>query len=218
MEKAVVLLSGGMDSAVTLYIAKQQYDCSVIIFDYNQRCRKEIDCAKHLCEINNISFHFLNISLPWKGSSLLDKNVDIPKALDNTKEIPNTYVPARNIIFLSFALSFAETLKAKAIFIGAHQLDFSNYPDCRSEFFESFQNVIKTGTKVGQGSNKIDIITPIINKTKREIVKIGFDLFVPFEYTWSCYTSLDEPCGVCESCLFRIQAFEQLGQKDPLLK
>ncbi|KJJ85711.1 queuosine biosynthesis protein QueC [Candidatus Omnitrophus magneticus] len=172
MHKAVVLLSGGMDSAVTLYIAKQKYQCHVLIFDYGQQARKEIISAKNLAKQSSSDFYVIKITLPWKGSALLDKNIKIPENGDYLgKGIPSTYVPARNIIFLSFGVSFAEAIGANAIFIGAHELDFSNYPDCRGEFFDSFQKVINKGTKSGVNKSPVKIITPILNKTKKEIVK-----------------------------------------------
>lgn len=210
MKKAVVLLSGGMDSAVTLYIARKDYKCYALIFDYGQKAVKEIDFAKKIAQGAGCEYCVLNISLPWKGSSLLDSTRKIPKASEFVKkDIPSTYVPARNMIFLSFGVSFAEAIKAKAVFIGAHQIDFSNYPDCREEFFKSFQKTIDCGTRAGGCGESVKIITPIISKTKKEIVKIGRNLGVPFENTWSCYEGGETPCGVCESCLFRSQAFEE---------
>jgi 7-cyano-7-deazaguanine synthase len=131
--------------------------------------------------------------------------------------IPSTYVPARNMIFLSYGVSFAESIKAGKVFIGAHELDFSNYPDCRKEFFETFQEAVFRGTKAGAEGDGVKIETPIIGKTKKEIVRIGASLGVPFEYTWSCYKEGEAPCGVCESCIFRAKAFEEADIKDPLI-
>jgi len=216
MKKAIVLLSGGMDSAVTLYIARQGYECVALIFDYGQKAAREIECARKLSREAGCEFFVLDISLPWKGSSLLDETMEIKAASGGT--IPDTYVPARNIIFLSYALSSAEAIKADAVFIGAHQLDYSNYPDCRGEFFDAFRAVVRTGTKTGTGAKPVDIVTPILNSTKVEILKKGMDLGVPFEYTWSCYSGGEEPCGVCESCVFRVDAFKQAGIEDPALR
>jgi len=218
MKKAVVLLSGGVDSAVTLYIAKQEYECHVLLFNYGQKAGKELNCAKKIAEEAGCEYKVIDISLPWKGSSLVDDSSKIPTGeASRGGEIPSTYVPSRNIIFLSFAASFAEAIGAEAVFIGAHQLDYSNYPDCRSEFFDSFQESLDQGTKMGTEGNGIKIATPVINKTKKEIVETGIDLGVPFEYTWSCYDGGDAPCGECESCMFRMKAFDEAGIKDPLL-
>ncbi|MDD5634140.1 MAG: 7-cyano-7-deazaguanine synthase QueC [Candidatus Omnitrophica bacterium] len=217
MEKAVALVSGGMDSAVTLFIAKQKYEPYALIFDYGQKARKEIRCAQRITEAAGCKACVLKISMPWKGSALLDKKKAIPKInINRAKSIPDTYVPARNIIFLSFAVSFAEAIGAGAVFIGAHQMDFSNYPDCRGEFFENFQRTIRKGTKYGAEGHPVKIITPILNKTKREIVEIGDRLGVPFKKTWSCYKGGSRPCGVCESCMFRAKGFREAGVKDPL--
>jgi 7-cyano-7-deazaguanine synthase len=212
MKKAVVLLSGGMDSATTLYIARQDYECRCLIFDYGQRASKEIECAKRISEEAGCKYRILQISLPWKGSVLLDKTQSVPEGFFSSGgRIPPTYVPGRNIIFLSFGISFAESTGAEAVFIGAHQMDFSNYPDCRKEFFDSFQETVRRGTKEGNEGREIKIITPVINKTKKEIIEIGSRLGVPFEYTWSCYSEGEQPCGTCESCLFRSKAFAELG-------
>ncbi len=217
MKKAVVLLSGGMDSAVTLHIAKKDHQCHVLIFDYGQKAVKETACAREIAEMAGCGYYVLNISLPWKGSALLDKGKAIPEGpAPRGGAIPDTYVPGRNIIFLSFGVSFAEAIGAEAVYIGAHQLDFSNYPDCRGEFFESFQEVIRRGTR--DGKHGIEIVTPILNRTKKEIVEIGNRLGVPFEHTWSCYRGGEAPCGTCESCLFRAQAFRDAGIEDPLQK
>jgi len=218
MKKAVILLSGGMDSAVTLYIAKKDHQCHAVVFDYGQKASKEIEFAKKITGITGSKFQVLRIPLPWKGSALLDETKAVPEGnASGGGMIPDTYVPARNMIFLSFGVSFAETIGAEAVFIGAHQLDFSNYPDCRDEFFASFRETVRRGTKRGQKGRRINIETPIINKTKKEILETGRQLGVPFEYTWSCYRGDDMPCGVCESCLFRAKAFEEAGIADPLL-
>ena len=216
MKKAAVLLSGGIDSAVTLYIAKQDHECHALIFDYGQKASKEIDCARKVAEKAGCGFTLLNIAFPWKGSALLDEEMEVPEGSASSKgAIPSTYVPGRNIVFLSYGISLCESMGAEALFIGAHQLDFSNYPDCRRSFFESFQEAVRQGTKTGGEGRPIRIETPILDKTKREIVELGSKLGVPFEDTWSCYSEGEHPCQVCESCLFRIKAFEEAGIKDP---
>lgn len=219
MKKAVVLLSGGMDSAVTLYIARKDYECYALIFDYGQKAEKELDCARLIAAQGAFGYRELKISLPWKGSALLDDEVDIPQD-DNMdiKKIPSTYVPARNLIFLSFGISYAEAIEAEALFIGANQLDYSNYPDCRDVFYQSFKDTVDKGTKSGVEGTGILIKTPIINLAKKDIVSAGVELGVPLQYTWSCYTNDDKPCGKCESCILRAKGFEAAGELDTLLQ
>jgi len=223
MKKAIVLLSGGLDSATTLYLAKQKdFKCLCLIFDYGQRHRKEIESAKKIAKSANCQYQILKIRLPWKDSSLLDRNIVIPRKLIRLKgklrrNIPTTYVPARNTIFLSFALSFAEAIQAEAIFIGAHCYDFSGYPDCRPEFYQAFSKVINLGTKAGVEGKSIRIFTPLIDKTKGEVIKLGKNLGVPFQFTWSCYQGRKYPCKECDSCYFRAKGFREAGMKDPLL-
>ena len=217
MNKAIVLLSGGVDSAVTLYEAKEVYDCVVLICDYGQKARKEIECAKKIADKAGCAYTVLKIDMPWKGSSLLDPGKNIPEGMESAGgAIPDTYVPGRNLIFVSYAVSYAEAIGADAVFIGAHQMDYSNYPDCRSEFFDTLRDAVRYGTKSGVEGHQVKIETPVIDRTKKEIVEIGYRLDVPFELTWSCYKNGNEPCGKCESCLFRIQAFEGAGVVDPL--
>lgn len=223
-KKAVVLLSGGLDSEVTLYIAKQKgFHCHCLIFDYGQRHRREIESAKRIAQRANCKWQIIKIDLPWKGSSVLDldKRIIITQRAKRAKranDIPDTYVPGRNIIFLSFALSCAETIKAKAIFIGAHIQDYSGYPDCRPAFYRAFSKVMACGTKTGVEKKEIKIRTPLIRKTKAEIIRLGERLGVPFALTWSCYWGGKRPCGKCDSCYFRAKGFKEAGLKDPLLK
>ncbi|GAF86760.1 unnamed protein product, partial [marine sediment metagenome] len=195
--KAILLLSGGIDSATTLFLAKKRgFKPLALIFDYGQRHKKEIKYAKRLAKFAHCPYKVLKLSLPKKGSSLTCVSEKIPsgRSLKQiNRGIPSTYVPSRNLIFLSLALSYAESEKAKAIFIGAHTEDFSGYPDCRKTFFNEFKKVIKCGTKHG---SSIKVYTPLIAKNKKEIVKTGLRLGVPFELTWSCYKGGDVPCGV----------------------
>lgn len=210
---AVVLLSGGLDSATALYFAKAQgYKCFCLIFDYGQLHKKETVCAVKIAQKSKCAYGISKISLPWKGSALLNKKIKIPEKV--SKGIPDTYVPARNIIFLSFALSFAETIKAKAIFIGAHAQDYSGYPDCRQNFFKAFIKMAKAGTV---GGKKIKILTPLLNKNKSQIIKLGQKLKVPFDLTWSCYRGKRYPCGKCASCHYRVKGFKEAGLVDPLI-
>jgi 7-cyano-7-deazaguanine synthase len=207
-KKAVVLLSGGLDSAVTLYWAiKKGYKCSALIFDYNQRHKKEILSAKKIADICKVPYTVFNLNFPWKGSSLLDKNVKIPVNKKIGKNIPSTYVPSRNIIFLSIASSYADVFGAHNIFIGANSIDYSGYPDCRESFLKSMQKTLNVGTKIGKNFR---INAPLLHLTKKQIISLGAKLKVPFDITWSCYAGGKTPCGVCDSCKIRNEAFNSL--------
>lgn len=207
-----MLLSGGLDSAVVLYFAKRQgYKCHSLIFDYGQRHIREVSFAVRIAKAAGCAYRILKIGLPWKGSALLDKKIRVPDKI--TKGVPATYVPGRNIIFLSFALSFAETIKAQAIFIGAHAQDYSGYPDCRPEFLAAFSRMAKAGT-VG----RLNILAPLLHKNKSEIILLGRKLGVPFNLTWSCYRGDKRPCGKCDSCYYRAKGFKEAGAVDPLIK
>ena len=207
MKKAVVLLSGGMDSAVTLFIAKRSgYKASCLTFEYGQRHKKEILFARKLAKAAKSQHITLKISLPWKKSALLDKNIKVPenRNISEKENVPVTYVPARNTIFLSFALSYAEAIGAKAVFIGANAIDFSGYPDCRPKYYKTFNELFKKATKL----KGIKIITPLLYKTKEDIVKLGKKLGVNFNLTWSCYKGARKPCGVCDACRLREKGFQ----------
>lgn len=215
-KKAIVLLSGGLDSAVSLYLAqKRGYKTFALTFDYGQRHKKEIKAAEKIAQIANCKWQMLKIFLPWKGSSLLDKNMLLPENRNLTRGIPNTYVPARNIVFLSLAASFAEVVGAEAIFIGVNEIDFSGYPDCRSEFLKAFEKALARGTKTGVEHKSISIIAPLARKNKAQIVKLAEKLKVPVAFTWSCYKGARKPCGVCDSCLFRRRGFLEAKINDP---
>lgn len=203
--KAVVLLSGGLDSTTTLYYAKKQgYQCFALIFDYGQRHKRELKSAVSVAKRAKVPYQILKIKLPWKGSSLLDPRSSLP-VTRSSKTIPATYVPARNTIFLSFALSYAEAVGAKSIFIGANAVDFSGYPDCRPAFIKAFQRVAVTGTK----DNKIKIKAPLIRLTKARIITLAGKLKAPLAITWSCYKGGSKPCGVCDSCRIRDKGFRE---------
>jgi len=206
-KKAIILLSGGLDSTTTLYYAKKHgYECHALIFDYGQRHKKEVRSAVAVALLESVAYHVMRIKLPWKGSSLLDKKTKVPTNR-KMKGIPSTYVPARNTIFLSFALSYAEAIEAQVIFIGANAVDFSGYPDCRPKFYQAFHSVIKEGTK----AQKIKILTPLIDLSKAEIIKLAIKLKVPLELTWSCYQGGQKPCGICDSCRLRQRGFDSIS-------
>lgn len=220
--KAVVLLSGGLDSATVLYQAKALgFECYAISFDYQQRHRRELESAKAIAhcvavvEHQQVSFDLR----AWGGSALTDTKIDLPHDRSITQmseNIPVTYVPARNTIFLSFALAYAETIGADCVYIGVNALDYSGYPDCRPDYIEAMQSVFRLGTKQGREGQAIAIVTPLINLRKTEIIQLGNQLGVPWEKTWSCYAGEDLACGVCDSCQLRLAAFAQLGIPDPL--
>jgi 7-cyano-7-deazaguanine synthase len=210
---AVVLLSGGLDSATVLYLAQASgYKCQALIFDYGQRHKQEIACAVKIAKASGCAYRILRISFPWKGSALLDKKIKVGEKI--VSGVPATYVPARNIIFLSFALSLAEVIKASAIFIGAHAQDYSGYPDCRGEFFKAFVKMAKAGIVA---KHKIQILAPLLNKRKSQIISLGCKLGLPLELTRSCYRAGIRPCGKCDSCYYRAKGFKEAGLIDPLI-
>lgn len=212
-KQAVVLLSGGIDSATALYFAKKKgYRCLCLVFDYGQIHRKEIIQAVKIARASACAYKILKISFPWKGSALLDRKIKVPREI--AKGVPVTYVPARNIVFLSFALSLAEVIKAQAIFIGAHAQDYSGYPDCRPVFFRAFVKMAKAGTLRGK---VIKILAPLLNMNKTQIINLGKKLGVPFNLTWSCYRGGIIPCGRCDSCYYRAKGFKEARLVDPLI-
>jgi len=217
-KKAVILLSGGLDSTTILYYAKaKEFTPYCLIFDYGQRHYKEITKAKKIAKQAKCCYQLMNIALPWQGSSLLDKKMRLPqqKKIDSGT-IPSTYVPARNIIFLSFSVSYAEAIGAQTVFIGANAIDYSGYPDCRPEFFKAYQLMLAKGLKTGIQGKTIQIHTPLVYKTKAQIIRMGMKLGVPYELTWSCYQGGKKPCGKCDSCRLRQKGFEALNIQDPI--
>ena len=220
--KAVILLSGGLDSSTVLYQAKADgCECYTISFDYKQRHRGELESARAIALSADVKAHqIVNFDLTlWGGSALTDNQMELPSdrtLTEMSQNIPITYVPARNTIFLSFALAYAETLEAQRIYIGVNALDYSGYPDCRLDYIQAMQEVFRLGTKQGREGKAINIITPLIELKKTEIIQLGNQLGVPWEQTWSCYAGGENACGVCDSCRLRLAAFEELGLKDPV--
>ncbi|MFA6600912.1 MAG: 7-cyano-7-deazaguanine synthase QueC [Candidatus Omnitrophota bacterium] len=217
--KAVCLLSGGLDSATCLYAASHEgYDVRALSIRYGQRHEREIECARAIAGGLGIAHEIVTISLPWKGSALLDPAIEIPsgrEASQMASDIPVTYVPARNSIFLAVAASWAETEGASAIFIGANALDYSGYPDCRPGFLQAFERMLEAGTRAGVEGRPLRICAPLLSLSKKEIILLASSLGVPFEKTWSCYRGGRVPCGTCDSCLLRIKGFREAGIEDP---
>lgn len=222
-DPAVVLLSGGLDSTTVLAIAKDRgYDPHALSFRYGQRHAVELDAARRVAGALGVVRHVVaEIDLRVFGGSALTADIDVPKhdsSSELTDEIPTTYVPARNTIFLSFALAYAETVGAQDIFIGVNALDYSGYPDCRPEYIAAFEAMANLATKAGVGGAGMKIHTPLIDMTKAEIVRKGSTLGVDYGLTSSCYDPSDsgQPCGRCDSCLLRLKGFEEAGLSDPL--
>lgn len=215
---AVVLLSSGMDSAVCASIAKENYRLAFLHVQYGQKsAAKELECFQKLCDFFNPEKVLIAEASFFKaigGSSLISEDLPIQEEEEEKEgEIPSTYVPFRNGIFLSIAAAWAEAIGAKKIFIGVNQVDFSGYPDCRDSFIKAFNQAIKEGTKP---ETQIEIEAPLLYLSKKEIVFLGVKLGTPFELTWSCYKNTEIACGRCASCRFRLKAFKEAGIRDPL--
>lgn len=256
-KRAVVLLSGGLDSATTLAVAHAEgYEMYALSFDYGQRHKIELDASRRIADYYRVKKHLvIDINLREIGGSALTSNLDVPKYRQQNKEqrtkstdkgkqrkteIPVTYVPARNTIFLSLALAWAETLTASDIFIGVNAIDYSGYPDCRPEYIKAFEDMANLATRVSvEGEVKFKIRTPLIELSKAQLIKKGSELGVDYSLTWSCYdpqkkerrTKIKEqrtqwtenrsytyvPCGSCDSCILRARGFKEAGIKDPLI-
>ncbi len=216
-ENAIVCLSGGMDSCVCAALATRDYEVCALHVSYGQRTEvRELKSARAVAEALGIS-KFLHLKLDLfrtiGGSALTDPSIAVPDAPETMgAEIPVTYVPFRNAHFLSAAVSWAETIDARTIFIGAVEQDSSGYPDCRPAYYDAFRQLIRTGTRDGD----IEIATPLISMRKSEIVALGIELRAPLDVTWSCYQGETTACGVCDSCVLRLRAFAEAGQHDPL--
>ncbi len=221
--KAVVLASGGIDSTVTAAVAKQDGSrLHLLTISYGQRHGIEVTRAGQVAQAFGADSHLvLEVPLHLIGGSALTTAEDLPKDRTETERregIPSTYVPARNTIFLSLALAYAETLQASLIYIGANVLDYSGYPDCRPEFLRAFEHVARLGTRAGVAGHSIDIRAPLLTMTKAEIIRLGASLDVPFHLTHSCYnpTAAGLACGRCDSCRIRREGFQAAGLTDPI--
>jgi 7-cyano-7-deazaguanine synthase len=217
-KKAVVLLSGGLDSATALAIAREQgYECYALSMEYGQRHAAELQAARRIAESLGVKEHqVMPIALDrFGGSALTDQEIDVPE--QGGDGIPVTYVPARNTVFLSLALGWAEVLGARDIFIGVNAVDYSGYPDCRPEFIETFENLVNLATKAGVEGERIHIHAPLIQLTKADIIRKGTELGLDYGLTVSCYQADDQgrACGRCDSCALRAQGFKEAGIADP---
>jgi len=214
--RAVVLLSGGMDSCVCAALAAREYDAAALHISYGQRTEeRERESFQRICDRLGIRQQLVVRNEALKligGSALTDDEIDVPESHAIGSDIPITYVPFRNAHFLAVAVSWAEVLGASKIYIGAVEQDSSGYPDCRPAYYRAYNQVIKTGTKEGG----IEVVTPLIAMRKSEIVRLGLELDAPFDLTWSCYSREDRACGVCDSCVLRLRAFHEAGVADPL--
>src|SRR5579864_235916 len=214
--RAVVLLSGGMDSCVCAALAARDYEAAAVHVSYGQRTEeRERQSFLAICQRLKIRDRLMvrNEALGLiGGSALTDESIAVPEAEMVGRTVPVTYVPFRNAHFLAVAVSWAEVLGAEKVYIGAVEPDSSGYPDCRPAYYKAFNEVIKAGTKEG----RIEVVTPLIAMRKAEIVRLGLELGAPFDLTWSCYSREDQACGVCESCVLRLQAFAAAGANDPI--
>jgi 7-cyano-7-deazaguanine synthase len=226
MKRAVCLLSGGLDSSTCLAFARREgFECYALSFDYGQRHRLELDSAARVARVlGAIQHKVARIDLRMFGNSALTAYIEVPKhrSLEQmSADIPITYVPARNTVFLSFALAWAEVLESSDIFIGVNALDYSGYPDCRPEYIEAYERMANLATKAGvEGRTRLKIHTPLLRLNKAAIVRLGCELGVDFSLTSSCYDPSPDgvPCGACDSCLLRAKGFEEAGLEDPLLR
>ncbi len=220
MSKAVVLLSGGLDSTTTLAQAiADGNEVTALSFRYGQRHSRELVSASNVAKHYGIRHVIVDMDLSMFRSALTMKDIDVPENRDESQmgsDIPVTYVPARNIIMMSVAAGLCESVDADKIYIGANVVDYSGYPDCRPEFFEAFEKMIKVGTKAGVEGHPIRIETPILHCSKADIVRLGKKLGAPLHLTWSCYEGGEKACGKCDSCQLRLKGFEEAGYKDEI--
>jgi 7-cyano-7-deazaguanine synthase len=221
VKKAVCLLSGGIDSCVTAYLAKQAgYSIYGLTFRYGQRHEKEIECAKKIASAAHAADHVIfDIDLAqFRGSSLTDTKIPLQdhRFDEIGQSIPSTYVPGRNTVFLSIGLAYAESIDAEALFIGVTATDYAGYPDCRPAYIDAFQKMTNLATRKSVEGTPTKIKVPLLNMSKNDIIKTGVTLYAPLHNTWSCYRGGEKACGRCDSCLLRLKGFKEAGVKDPL--
>jgi 7-cyano-7-deazaguanine synthase len=222
--KSVILLSGGIDSATAAALAKQQgFELHALSYHYGQRHERELESAKRVSAFLPADSHqVIRFDLRAIGGSALTDQIKVPKGRSEAaiaQGIPSTYVPARNTIFLSFALALAERIEAEDIFFGANQLDYSGYPDCREEYIRAFEQMANLATKAGvEGTSHLKIHAPLLHLTKAEIIRTGLDLGLDYALTWSCYDPCADgrACGLCDSCQLRLKGFKEAGAADPI--
>ena len=216
--RAVCLLSGGLDSSTALAWARaEEYSCYTLAFDYGQRHRRELESAAQVARhLHSEEHQVVSFDLRRFGGSALTSDLSVPTDGVDPSAIPVTYVPARNTIFLAFALAYAEVRQADAIVLGINALDYSGYPDCRPEYLAAVQSVAELATKQGIEGSAPRLLAPLVQLTKAEIVRLGQKLRVPWELTWSCYLGGGKACGVCDSCRLRLKGFSEAGLVDPL--
>ena len=221
--QAIVLLSGGLDSATALWWARdtKKWECRALAFDYGQRHQRELQSARALARRAGCPLEIVKFHLPWGGSSLLDRTQDIPEHAPSAigrGPLPSTYVPARNTVFLAFALSYADARNADHIVLGANALDYSGYPDCRPSYLAAMERAGALGTRRGADARRpIRLWAPLIRLSKAAIIRRGLALGVPYALTWSCYRGGRKPCGRCDSCRLRAQGFARAESPDPAL-
>ncbi len=216
MKKAVVLLSGGLDSTTCMSIAaKEGYEIYPLSFDYGQKHQRELDAAKAVAQYYQVKEHRVIRLDNVGGSALTDSSLQVPD-YEGEGEIPVTYVPARNILFLSYALGYGEVIGAEGIFIGISSVDYSGYPDCRPEFLQAFQKVADVGTKAGANGKVIEIMAPLMHLSKADTIRLASDNGAPLHLTTSCYRGGEKACGTCDSCTLRLKGFAEAGLKDPI--
>ena len=223
MKKAIVLLSGGLDSTTALYLAKSEGfgEIYALTFEYGQKHDRELRAAREVARAAGVKEHkFVKLLLnQWDGCSLTDPKMDVPDGDLRRDTVPDTYVPARNMVFLSVAASYADALGVEDIYIGVSEVDYSGYVDCREEFIRSMERTINLGTVLGaERGRHITIHAPFMHMAKADEVRLGARLGVDYGLTWTCYRGGDRPCGACDSCLLRAKAFAEAGMEDPLVK
>ncbi|AGA69654.1 preQ(0) biosynthesis protein QueC [Desulfitobacterium dichloroeliminans LMG P-21439] len=216
MKKSVVLLSGGLDSTTCMSVAaKAGYEIYPLSFDYGQRHQRELEAAKAVAQFYQVKEHRIITLDNVGGSALTDPSIQVPDYAEDD-QIPVTYVPARNLLFLSYALGYGEVIGAEAIFIGISSVDYSGYPDCRPEFLEAFQKVAEVGTKAGANGQRIEIKAPLLHLSKADTIRLAGSNGAPLHLTTSCYRGGERACGTCDSCILRLKGFAEAGVADPV--